>query len=1242
MRLLESQRHWFGLIVLVSGIILGISSSSSVPHVLAQEGDIGATAFDTPTYSSPIAMDALKNLIWVVNPDDDSISVIGNLNTANPSVLTKINVGDEPVSIALDTNNGDPSKYHAYVANAADNTVTVINVTSSSASAVSAVVQTTLLTGAEPRGIVATPDGTRVFVANSVQDTITVIRTNTTPPSIVGNVNLRTNGTCNPDSNRHFQPRGLAVTQNSSRLYVTRFLSFTGGGSPRQGTDNGKVGLVCHLTIPGNVNNLPTVASAVTLAARDTGFTATVGGVQTATQAYPNQLQSIVIHDGRAYLPNIAASPAGPLRFNVDTQAFVNIIGGVDSGTLSDVGALNLHLAARNPEPGKDRLFFANPWAIAFTGNDAGNAYVVSAGSDLLVKLNVNSSGDLSFTVDGDTTRYIDLNNPGSGATSGANAGKNPLGIVIRNLGPGNNKAFVMNYISRNVSVVNLDNDTVIKVIQTTTLPPAGSEDEQLQVGAEMFFSSRGVFNGGKVNRLSSEGWQNCASCHPDGLTDGVVWIFGAGSRKSVPMNGSWSPHNPDDQRILNYSAIFDEVQDFEANIRNVSGPGPLGNGAQDPNHGLLIGDNGDINGAPGAVNAFALPNAGRPQLSVTLPGSGTAWPALDALKEWVRFAIRTPNGMLTDDEGLSLANGALDDSDVNNGRRLFFQAGCQQCHGGTKWTVSNKDFTSPPAAGDIFTETTPPPTVGDPIGTQYLDRFLFEVGTFNLGVTTPINGQLIGAFEKASTANVTGNAGKDALGIDYNGDGRGPGFNIPSLLGIWSVQPYYHNGSCETLTCVLSNVTHRSAGRNGLDILNTQGERDDVIAFLQSLDADTEFPLNLYIDRHDIFLNPPTVFKGTTVELGANISLFGTKADLTNLINDLGAGSLTVKFTLASDAGSSSQQVSLAAADFNQDFGQATKSVNFNVPANAGNTIVVTVEVDSDKELVETKESDNEGTRRVRVFNPPPDRTPPVVNNVFISDDNPFNDNDQVAQTRNVKVKIVAVDPTSPAPQSTSGLKTFCLVRYAYDVARRRWVEENCNFQPLPAPVAANTFIVDAQLRPKEGVGYVFAWVRDGDGNISSAPGFDFISFIPNNQIRLDRNDSRLFRLRVPSGSLTLTFISSFGDVDVSVFQGFGANAPRCALSANNGRQPETITIPNATPPNTCSGTEFQVEVRAVENSRFSISTVAGASNVGAGSEDVSTQAVTTDQPLVGGAPALRTAIEGGGQQVFVPVVLK
>src|SRR5678809_153223 len=109
------------------------------------------------------------------------------------------------------------------------------------------------------------------------------------------------------------------------------------------------------------------------------------------------------------------------------------------------------------------------------------------------------------------------------------------------------------------------------------------------------------------------------------------------------------------------------------------------------------------LNVAPSAVNAFALPNANRAQVTVTLPGSANKVPALTALREWVRNAVRTPNSPLA----LPFLPGAPSTADINAGRGLFLSAGCASCHGGLNWTVSRRDFTSPPAGSELFTERT-------------------------------------------------------------------------------------------------------------------------------------------------------------------------------------------------------------------------------------------------------------------------------------------------------------------------------------------------------------------------------------------------------------------------------------------------------------------------------------------------------------------------------------------------------
>jgi YVTN family beta-propeller protein len=818
-----------------------------------------ARRYSGPTYSSPISISADGRWVWSVNPGAGNVSVI---YTKTNRVVATIKVGDEPQSVALDPNNR-----YAYVANAGSGTVSVVRIRRASARRFRAGVDRrrgTIRTGAEPWNIVISPNGRRVFVANSGQDTITVIDTRGRRKRVIGHVNLERSRCIGGDRNRRFQPRGLAVTRSGTRLFVTSFFAFTRPGG-KQADDNGRQGVVCRLSVSSRSKRIRSyrVRSRVTIAPQVTGFTidSTGDGVPDPTSAFPNQLQSIVIRGNQAYLPNIAASPNGPLRFNVDTQAFVNVLNGARSGGTRDAGAakfINLHLGARQPEPGKKRLFFANVWGIGFTKQSgAGAAYIVSSGSDLLVKANVDASGKLTNTVDADTTRYIDLNDPANPVTSGNNAGKFPQGIAINRAGT---RAYVANFVSRNVSVVDLTNDQVLTVIRTAPLPPPGSPQEVVAVGAEMFFSSRGNFNrpaGTTVStteRLSSEGWQSCSSCHFEGLTDGVVWEFGVGPRKSVPLNASFNPRNPNEQRVLNYSAIFDEIEDFEANIRNVSGPGALAaplpcsappppTSTLDPNHGLIFGD-GNINLGPCVVNAFAKPNAERPQHTVTLPGSTTQVPAMTALREWVRLAVRTPRGPFT---RRGVGN-RLSARDVKRGRALFAGAGCTACHVGGKWTLSTKNFVSPPPATEIFTETTPPAAFGIPIGAQYLNTFLRDIGSFNLGVSGGPNqlGGNIGAAEKASASvNAAGVAGPepDALGQDYNGDGRGVGYNVPSLLGLNVLPPYYHNGACETLACVVGNVKHRTANGKQPDRLGSARDRARVVEFLKSIDATTPPP---------------------------------------------------------------------------------------------------------------------------------------------------------------------------------------------------------------------------------------------------------------------------------------------------------------------------------------------------------------------------------------------------------------
>src|SRR5207344_442127 len=61
-----------------------------------------------------------------------------------------------------------------------------------------------------------------------------------------------------------------------------------------------------------------------------------------------------------------------------------------------------------------------------------------------------------------------------------------------------------------------------------------------------------------------------CASCHNDGGHDGRTWdltSLGEGLRNTVNLRGRASA-----QGLLHWSANFDEVQDFEGQIRTLAG----------------------------------------------------------------------------------------------------------------------------------------------------------------------------------------------------------------------------------------------------------------------------------------------------------------------------------------------------------------------------------------------------------------------------------------------------------------------------------------------------------------------------------------------------------------------------------------------------------------------------------------------------------------------------------------------
>jgi uncharacterized protein (TIGR03437 family) len=730
--------------------------SRQLGHVSAQ----APTRFTGPTSSQPLALSADDSLLIVANPDNNSVTLF-DLKNGNAK-LAEIAVGREPNGVAM-----SPDGSRAYVANTVDGTVTVLGINRTSGAY--GTVLNTVPVGTEPYGLALTPTGRKLYVANSRSNSVSVI--DTTGGYSVTTIN-----------NVGFEPRGIAITNGGfddaqEMVFVTQFLSLPIEGKV-DGADDAKAG---HVTMISAATDTVVGDIAINPIA-DTGFkaigdalqriappaTPTAADFKFVTGAYPNQLNNIAIRGKFAFVPNTGASPNGPFRFDVNTQSLLSVI---DTTTRKDAGkTINMHsaVAAQTATP---KRFITQPWAIAMK-HKADEGYVISAASNIVVKLKVDPNTGTATVQNepSDATRVLEVP-----------TGKNPRGIVINST---DQTAYVMNYVSRDVTVIDLTGsvEKVTTTLRSANLPAAGTPEDKIQVGKELYHTSVGEFDpaaaGGAAitGRMSNNGWGSCGSCHPFGLSDNVVWIFPSGPKRTIPQHTDFDQTDPTRKiiRALNWSAERDEEADFELNIRAVSG-----------GQGLIVGADGTTQ-EPNVANLTPLASRGRNQLKLR------GVPAWDAIEAYVQSGIRAPISPLR----------TSSDPDIAAGRQIFTQANCQSCHGGAQWTSSRVRFNPPPDASLISNG-------------QILPE-LRNVGTFN-----------------AQGFNEVRQNGAPAIGAD--------GFTPPSLLSIFAFpQTFFHGGAANSLDAVMQNVAHRSAGTPGSDTLQDANKRAQLIKFLLSIDSST------------------------------------------------------------------------------------------------------------------------------------------------------------------------------------------------------------------------------------------------------------------------------------------------------------------------------------------------------------------------------------------------------------------
>jgi hypothetical protein len=331
-------------------------------------------------------------------------------------------------------------------------------------------------------------------------------------------------------------------------------------------------------------------------------------------------------------------------------QNVQGLVYAIDLASLKQDPLRTVNLNALIDELAPPKRFVAVPNDIAFAPNsDFG--YYTSLASDSLQRVDY-SMGTIV-----------------AGSPSGANflqAGKSPTGVAIVE-----KTAYVVNEVGRSISVIDLATQTTrIADLESAPQPTNPTEAEILK--GQRFFDTG-------LARWSANGWVSCASCHPSGTTDNVTWSFPTGPRQSSDLTATFN-RDGGVQRILNWTAIFDEVHDFELNTRGVAnGTGAIVSDATlnmdgTPNVAARI----DIVGPGGTADPQNAFNKG----SAAAAAAGGATPDdWDAVEAYIR-SLRAPRGR-------SNLGG-----DPVAGRAVFLDGNCQFCHGGPLWTLSERYYT--------------------------------------------------------------------------------------------------------------------------------------------------------------------------------------------------------------------------------------------------------------------------------------------------------------------------------------------------------------------------------------------------------------------------------------------------------------------------------------------------------------------------------------------------------------------
>ncbi|MEP7124534.1 MAG: beta-propeller fold lactonase family protein [Byssovorax sp.] len=870
-------------------------------------GPIVCTTTATGTsHGSAIALSPDDSRVVAVNRDAGSVTVMSvDYTDGQPkmTVVSELKVGGEPWQVVIDS-----CGHTAYVVLRKDQKVVRID----NIDGIIPTVGPSVTVGSEPTSLAITPNGKKIYVANWVDGTLSVIDAVgfAALPSIDLNAVIAATGALGTVTARPglAHPRSIAITNNGDAndddemVYATEWFASRTGPEDATGTksDTNWKGLLYSVKVSNGSAGKIDLPSVV-----DTGFKDTKGQ---STGCFPNQVGSVTIAKDMAsgkdfaYVTSTCASPVGPIgvfqKGACTTNAQCPALGSTCAANGSCTGSCQADADCGNGSPAGtcagvvpvtggscapiatnvkttthpamslvdlgggtattvvlDKLFQDKAAGAALrvpllpTDVDFinGFGYITGEGTDAVFRFQAAAG---LITDVGASNLFINLRRDATDKEV-----RLPIGIVTSHTGKP--FAFVNDDGTRDVTALALSAQAIagdpasmdFRITSSSPLPAAGSPEEAALRGKRFFNTGLGRWS------LKGEGWGSCGACHIDGLTDNITWYFARGPRQTVSLDGTFASKDGADQRILNWTAIFDEVADFEGNTRGISG----GIGALVTKVSVPLAASDRINTAAEAPPQQGLQGSSEDiadPLSVS-PHPHTILKDWQEITAWVK-TIRSPR-----------KPSKLIQADVDAGKALFSGGGagnCVGCHSGAKWTISHRFYTpsdtlndssAAPAAGSLSKKTWNTALNGfpsalfpaDPASATFaadanmrfglapaaeqMQCILRPVGTIGpvmAGVPVGISDPMINVLELRQDM-VTGAQGAAATGR---------GFNPPSLLGMSVGAPYYHAGNARTLEEVFSGQFlkhHQSAVANVFSPDATAVKQ--LVAYILSIDED-------------------------------------------------------------------------------------------------------------------------------------------------------------------------------------------------------------------------------------------------------------------------------------------------------------------------------------------------------------------------------------------------------------------